>query len=36
LLYPGVWALALHRPAHVLWQGKFDFFARLINHFAAF
>ena len=34
LLYPGVWALALHRVAHWLFNGELYFLARLINHFA--
>ena len=34
LLYPGVWALALHRLAHWLFNGELYFLARLINHFA--
>ena len=36
LFYPGVWALALHRFAHWLWEGRLYFLARLINHFARF
>jgi len=32
LLYPGVWALALHRVAHWLFKGKLYFLARLVNH----
>jgi serine O-acetyltransferase len=34
LLYPGVWALALHRVAHWLYGGKLYFLARFVNHFA--
>src|SRR5947209_7538308 len=34
--YPGVWALALHRFAHWLWEGELYFLARLVNHFARF
>jgi serine O-acetyltransferase len=34
LLYPGVWALALHRVAHWLFLGELYFLARLINHVA--
>jgi serine O-acetyltransferase len=34
LLYPGVWALALHRVAHWLFMGELYFLARLINHVA--
>ncbi len=36
LLYPGVWALALHRVAHKLFGAQLYFLARLINHFARF
>ena len=32
LLYPGVWALGLHRVAHWLFKGELFFLARLINH----
>ncbi len=32
LLYPGVWALGLHRVAHWLFKGELYFLARLINH----
>jgi serine O-acetyltransferase len=32
LIYPGVWALALHRIAHWLFRGELYFMARLINH----
>ena len=34
LLYPGVWALALHRVAHWLYGGRLYFLARFVNHFA--
>ncbi len=34
LLYPGVWALGLHRLAHWLFSGELYFLARLVNHFA--
>ena len=34
LLYPGVWALGLHRVAHWLFRGELFFLARLVNHFA--
>lgn len=34
LLYPGVWALGLHRAAHWLFRGELYFLARLINHFS--
>ena len=36
LFYPGVAALALHRAAHWLWEGRLFFLARLVNHFARF
>lgn len=36
LFYPGVTALAFHRAAHWLWEGRLFFLARLINHFARF
>ncbi len=36
LFYPGVLALALHRIAHWLWEGRLYFIARLINHFGRF
>ncbi len=34
LLYPGVWALGLHRAAHWLFKGELYFLARLVNHIA--
>ena len=34
LLYPGAWALAFHRAAHWLYEGKLYFLARLVNHVA--
>ena len=36
LLYPGVWAVGLHRIAHWLFRGELYFLARLINHLARF
>jgi serine O-acetyltransferase len=36
LFYPGVTALALHRVAHWLWEGRLFFPARMVNHFARF
>ncbi|MGE5722055.1 MAG: serine O-acetyltransferase EpsC [Sphingomonadales bacterium] len=36
LLYPGVWALALHRVAHWLFKGELYFLARMVNHFSRF
>lgn len=34
LLYPGVWALGLHRIAHALYRRRLYFLARLVNHIA--
>ena len=34
LLYPGVWALGLHRIAHPLYKRRQFFLARLVNHIA--
>lgn len=36
LLYPGFWALGLHRVAHWLYRGELYFLARLVNHLARF
>ena len=36
LIYPGAWALGLHRVAHWLYGGHLYFLARCINHFARF
>ena len=36
LLYPGVWALGLHRVAHWLYGGELYFLARLVNHISRF
>lgn len=36
LLYPGVWALGLHRAAHWLFEAELYFLARLVNHFSRF
>lgn len=36
LLYPGVWALGLHRIAHALFLGRLYFLARAVNHFSRF
>jgi serine O-acetyltransferase len=36
LLYPGVWALAMHRVAHALYRRRLFFLARAVNHFARF
>ena len=32
LLYPGVWAVGLHRFAHWLFQARLFFLARFVNH----
>ena len=32
LLYPGVWALGLHRIAHALFDRRWFFLARAVNH----
>ena len=34
LLYPGLWALALHRVAHRLFCARMFFLARAVNHFS--
>lgn len=34
LLYPGVWALGLHRVAHRLFGWRLYFLARMVNHFS--
>ena len=36
LLYPGAWALALHRVAHFLFGLRLFFVARLVNHLSRF
>lgn len=36
LLYPGVWALGLHRVAHWLFEAELFFLARLVNHIGRF
>ncbi len=36
LIYPGVWALALHRVAHWLFEADFFFLARAVNHISRF
>lgn len=36
LIYPGVWALALHRVGHWLYGGRLYFLARMVNHVARF
>ena len=32
LIYPGVWAVGLHRVAHWLFEAELFFLARLVNH----
>ncbi|MBX3566386.1 MAG: serine acetyltransferase [Sphingomonas sp.] len=34
LLYPGVWAAGYHRIAHRLFQARWFFLARLVNHWS--
>jgi serine O-acetyltransferase len=36
LIYPGVWALGLHRVAHALFKARLFFVARLVNHISRF
>ena len=36
LIYPGVWALGLHRVAHALFDARLFFVARLVNHISRF
>ena len=36
LIYPGVWALGLHRIGHWLYGGDLFFLARAVNHLARF
>ena len=36
LIYPGVWALGLHRVAHWLFEAELYFLARVVNHFGRF
>ena len=36
MLYPGVWALGLHRVAHWLFEADLFFPARLVNHISRF
>jgi serine O-acetyltransferase len=36
LLYPGVWALGMHRIAHWLFEAELYFLARLVNHISRF
>ena len=34
LLYPGLWAVGLHRIAHALFEARLFFLARAVNHLA--
>jgi serine O-acetyltransferase len=36
LIYPGVWALGLHRIAHALFNARLFFIARAVNHISRF
>ncbi len=36
LIYPGVWALGLHRVAHALFKARLFFIARAVNHISRF
>jgi len=36
LLYPGLWAVGMHRVAHALFNAKLYFLARAVNHLARF
>jgi serine O-acetyltransferase len=36
LLYPGVWALGMHRLAHWLFEAELYFLARMVNHISRF
>ena len=36
LLYPGLWAVGMHRLAHWLFAGRLFFLARLVNHLSRF
>jgi serine O-acetyltransferase len=36
LIYPGVWALGLHRVAHALFKARLYFIARAVNHISRF
>ena len=36
MLYPGAWAIALHRVAHWLYGGQLFLLARAVNHIARF
>jgi len=36
LIYPGVWALGLHRIAHALFKARLFLLARIVNHVSRF
>ena len=36
LIYPGAWAIGLHRVAHWLYAGQLYFLARMVNHLSRF
>ncbi len=36
LIYPGVWALGLHRIAHALFNARLYLVARMVNHLSRF
>ena len=36
LLYPGLWAMFFHRPAHLLYKFRLFFLARLLSQFSRF
>lgn len=36
LIYPGVWALGMHRVAHALFNARLYFIARAVNHISRF
>jgi serine O-acetyltransferase len=36
LIYPGVWALGLHRVAHALFRARLFLLARMVNHLSRF
>jgi len=36
LLYPGLWAVVFHRPAHFLYKCRLFFLARLMSQFSRF
>ncbi|MEQ1509088.1 MAG: serine O-acetyltransferase EpsC [Sphingopyxis sp.] len=36
LLYPGLWAMGMHRIAHWLFEAELYFLARLVNHISRF